>query len=197
MINLCTTALDRFTDYWPWRNFSDWVIFGGKNSFFKKKLCHVRSKRRDWTRALQPVGMVPKQWTYRGIIDFEGIFRIGSFLGKKKNFFEKNFVVEWFWRRNWARAFKLGGMIRYILGSGLLKKNSRFSDFLWKLWPVFKNWTLPIFLKLSIWHQHDQFMHHSTGPIYQLLTLKEFFQIGSFFGGKTAFKKKKTLSREK
>ena len=32
-------------------------------------------------------------------------------------------------------------------------------------------------------------MHHNTGPIGGLLTLKEFFRLGHFFGGKTAFKK--------
>ena len=62
--------------YWPWRNFSHWIIFGEKNSFFEKKLC-------------------------RG----------------------------WFWRRDWARTFKLGGMITYTQGLGLLKKNSWLSDF--------------------------------------------------------------------
>ena len=33
MINSCTTVLDQFTDYWPRRNFSDWVIFGWKTAF--------------------------------------------------------------------------------------------------------------------------------------------------------------------
>ena len=48
--------------------------------------------------------------------------RLDHFWGKN-NFFEKNFVVEWFQRRDWAIAFKLGGMVTYIWGYGLLKKN--------------------------------------------------------------------------
>ena len=68
--------------------------------------------------------------------------------------------------------------------------------FLWKLWPFFENWTLQFFLKLSIWHQHDQFMHYSTGPIYWLLTLKEFFRLGHFLGEKLLFFKKNFVTRE-
>ena len=71
---------------------------------------------------------IPKQRTYREIIDSEGIFQIRSFWGKN-SFFEKKLCRGWFWRRDWARALKLGGMITYTLGSGLLKKNSRLSDF--------------------------------------------------------------------
>ena len=45
-------------------------------------------------------------------------------------------------------------------------------------------------LKLSIWHPHDQFMHYSTGPIYRLLTLKEFFRLDHFLGKNSFFEKK-------
>ena len=121
---------------------------------------------------------------------------ICSFLGKN-SFFEKNFVVGQFQRRDWARAFKLGGMIRYIWGSGLLKNNSRFSDFCENYGRFSKIGLYNFFLKLSIWHQHDQFMHYSTGPICWLLTLKEFIRLAHFLGEKQLFKKKLCHVRSK
>ena len=129
MINSCTTALDQFTDYWPWRNFSDWVIFWGEKQLKKKKNFFTREVKEGielehcnlwgWCQNNGPTG---------GLLTLKEFFRLHHFWGKK-SFFEKNFVMGWFWWRNWARAFTLGGMIRYIWGSGLLKKNSWFGDF--------------------------------------------------------------------
>ena len=130
-----------------------------------------------------------------GLLTMKEFFGLDHFWGKN-NFFEKNFVVEWFWRRDWARAFKLGGMIRYIWGSGLLKKNSRFSDFCENNGHFSKIGLYNFFFKFSIWYQHDQFMHHSTGPIYWLLTLKEFFRLGHFLGEKQLFLKINFVMRE-
>ena len=110
----------------------------------------------------------------------------------KNSVFEKNFVVGRFQRRDWARAFKLGGMIRYIWGSGLLKKNSWFSDFC-ENYGHFSKLDFTIFFKLSIWHQHDQFMHYSTWPMYRLFTLKEFFRLSNFWGENSFFKKKTVM----
>ena len=128
MINLCTTALDQCTEYWHWWNFSDWLIFEGKNVFFLKNFVMWEVKEGIELKHCNLWGWCQNNGPIGGLLTLKEFFRLDHFWGKN-SFFEKNFVVGWFWRRDWATAFKLGGMIRYIWGSGLLKKNSRLSDF--------------------------------------------------------------------
>ena len=133
--------------------FTDWVISGGKMFFFLTKNFVVGDFKegndlelwnfQGWT------AHIPKQRIYRWAIDHEGIFQIGSFLGKN-NFFEKNFVMGEFRRRGWARAFKLGGMIKYIWGYGLLKKIHGPVIFV-KIMAIFRKLDFTIFFKHSIW----------------------------------------------
>ena len=115
-------------NYWPWRNFSDWVIFLGGKQFFFFYFLTREVKEGIELEHCNLWGWCQNNWPTGGLLTLKEFFRLDHF-GEKNSFFEKNFIVEWFWRRDWARAFKLGGMIRYIWGSGLLKKNSRFSDF--------------------------------------------------------------------
>ena len=71
---------------------------------------------------------IPKQRIYRRLLTLKEFFILDHFWGKN-SFFEKKICRGWFWRRDWARALKLGGMITYTRGSGLLEKNSWLSDF--------------------------------------------------------------------
>ena len=63
------------------------------------------------------------------LLTMKEFFKLDQFGGKIAFFYKKKCCCGWFRRRDWARAFKLGGMITYIQGSGLLKKKSRLSDF--------------------------------------------------------------------
>ena len=80
-----------------------------------------------------------KGWTYRGIIDPEGIFQIGSFWGKK-SFFEKKFVVGDFVEGIGLEPWNLVGW-SHILGALDYWKEFMVEWFLRKLWLFFENWT--------------------------------------------------------
>ena len=134
--------------------------------------------------SLQGTAHMPKQWTYRGINAHQEIFHIGSFLGKKQLFWKK-LCHGSILKKGLSQSLQTWWDDQIYLGLRITEKNSQFSDFCKNYGRFSKIGLYKIFVKLSILHQHDQFMY-ITGPIYGLLTLKKFFRLGHFWG-KTAF----------